>query len=282
HSPEKKPNGILLINVPSFENPFYSEIIKGARSSAIMHGFYLLISQGSLDSNYIEHIAELVKSSNVVGMIVLDYLPDSLLLNLDQILPVVQCCEYNKNCDIPYVGIDNLSAAINVMDYILSIGRRRIALINGPRKFMYARDRHSGYEQSLTSRNISVPRSWDIQLSEVNFDMAYTAACQLFSCENKPNAVFAVSDVFAAAVIKAANRYGLSVPDDVAVVGFDNIDVSMMSSPTITTVNQPKFQLGYTACEFLVDRINRPENQSNTILLNTELIVRESSSIDKR
>lgn len=272
--------GILILNVPSFENPFYADIIKGADASAKANRYHLHVSQGHIDKEYLGHTAGLVRNSKVVGIITLDYLPEDLLLSLNSIVPVVQCCEYNTAIDLPYVGIDNLSASIKIMEHILSTGRRKIAIFNGPLNFMYARDRRSGYQMSLATRGIIAPARWSVQLSNVNYDVCYTAAAKLFSEPDCPDAVFAVSDVYAAAVINAAKHAGLSVPRDVAVVGFDNIDASVMSNPTITTLSQPKYQIGYTACELLIDRIVNPDGPVNKMLLPTELIIRESSAID--
>ncbi len=89
---------------------------------------------------------------------------------------------------------------------------------------------------------------------------------------------FVISDVFAAAVIRAAKRFDLRIPEDIIVVGFDNLDISIMTCPTITTVNQPSFQLGYSACELLLDSINHPDMFPKSLILDTELIIRESSA----
>ncbi len=108
--------------------------------------------------------------------------------------------------------------------------------------------------------------------------MAYATTCQLLTDEVIPNAFFTASDTLAAAVIRAAKRYNYNVPKDITVIGFDNIDLSSMFSPTITTVSQPKFQMGFSACEMLLEKISNPNFATRSILLDTELIVRESTS----
>jgi LacI family repressor for deo operon, udp, cdd, tsx, nupC, and nupG len=107
--------------------------------------------------------------------------------------------------------------------------------------------------------------------------MAYQSAKTFFQRRLVPDAVFAVSDVLAAAAIKAAASCGFSVPQDVMVVGFDNVDISMTTTPTITTIEQPKFDLGYHAVEILVEQITRRNNPMKNRVLSTELIIRESS-----
>jgi LacI family transcriptional regulator, repressor for deo operon, udp, cdd, tsx, nupC, and nupG len=114
-------------------------------------------------------------------------------------------------------------------------------------------------------------------ISDINYALALQAAENLLRAADRPEAVFAVSDVIAAAVIKAAKRLGLSVPKDVAVVGFDNTEISLMCDPSITTVNQPRYEIGTCACEILVEQINDPHAARKHLLLGTELIAREST-----
>jgi len=151
-------------------------------------------------------------------------------------------------------------------------------MINGPMSFKYAVKRQEGFLDTLRKKDISVRPDWIVSLPEVNYQMAYSAVCRLLNNEIRPNAFFVISDVFAAAVIRAAKRFDLRIPEDIIVVGFDNLDISIMTCPTITTVNQPSFQLGYSACELLLDSINHPDMFPKSLILDTELIIRESSA----
>ena len=111
----------------------------------------------------------------------------------------------------------------------------------------------------------------------MNYDMAYASICHMLSSANPPDAIFASSDLIAAAAVKAAKLYHIKVPDDLVVVGFDNINISTICDPAITTISQPCFQLGYTAGEILYEHIVTPEKEQQHVILNTELIIRESS-----
>lgn len=116
-----------------------------------------------------------------------------------------------------------------------------------------------------------------IFLPDINYDMAFSAASQILSSREKPDAFFTSSDIQAAAAIRASSKFGLSVPNDISVIGFDNIDLSSIMMPAITTINQPKFQIGFAAGELLHENIMTPGLSSKFLTLDTELIIREST-----
>ena len=130
---------------------------------------------------------------------------------------------------------------------------------------------------ALQKAEVMIPKQCIVQLPEVSYEMAYAAICRLLNSDSRPNAFFTISDIFAAAVIRAAKRFHLHVPRDILVVGFDNIELSSMTPPYITTVNQTKFQMGYTACEMLLELLEEPQEEMKSLILDTELIIREST-----
>ena len=276
-----KPTGsLILVCLPSIANPFYSNILKGIKASANAHGFHILIHPEVISRSTISRFNDIRQYANISGIITLSAKMDPLLLEtLDNYAPVVQCCEYNSKSHVPYVGIDDFNAARSATDYLLSSGRKKIAFVNGPLTFNYAQERLRGFEDALLKNNVSIPSSWKISLPDISYDIGYSSISQLLSGSNRPNAIFAISDVFAIAALRAARRFGLRVPHDLSVIGFDNIDIAAMVSPAISTINQPCFQIGFTACETLAERIRNPVSMPHSILLDAELVLRESSPI---
>jgi LacI family repressor for deo operon, udp, cdd, tsx, nupC, and nupG len=222
---------------------------------------------------------ELLEKIHAEGLIITNHVPTSILTKLNDTLPLVQCCEYDSTLPIPYVSIDDIAATRSAMEYLISLGRRNIALINGPIRYKYARQRLQGYLESLEKAGIKEDPDLILQLPDVNYDVASSAIKELMLAHKRPDAFFCVSDAYAAAVIKSCTKMGLRVPQDVMVVGFDNIDIAAMLSPTITTINQPKYQLGFSSCELLIELINNPNPSVRSILMETELIVRESTTL---
>lgn len=273
----QKSNDLIIFNIPSLDNPFYGLIIKGAKAAAQRNGYNMLINEDPIDDKSIEAFSALLKRTNAAGLITTNCISRSNLLKLNAALPLVQCCECIPTANIPFVTIDDVAAARNAVSYLISLGKRRIAFINGPIEYKYAQDRLKGYLQALDAAHIEKDSDSIIQLQEINYDMAVSAAFQLLNSEKRPDAFFASSDVYAVAAIKAARRSSLRVPQDIAIVGFDNIELSSMCTPSITTVNQPKFQLGLLSCEMLIKRISKEKIPISDMYMDTELIVRETT-----
>lgn len=268
---------LIVLNIPDTQNVFYQEVIRGAKMSASAHGFYLLIYESYINPGTIRDFCGLLCRISASGVILLNQLSAGLLEQIQAVVPLIQCCEYNKEAPYPYVGIDDLYAARNATQHLIACGHQKIAFINGPLSFKYAVDRQEGFLEALREARITVPKNWIVQLPEVHYELAYSAICRLFNSTNVPNAIFAISDIFAMAALRAARRYGFKVPRDIMVVGFDNLEFSMMTFPSITTVNLPKYQMGYSACEMLIEYILNPLAEPRSILLDTQLMIREST-----
>ncbi|HHV10736.1 MAG TPA: LacI family transcriptional regulator [Clostridiales bacterium] len=275
---KSRENLLFLINMPSNNNPFYGDIIEGAQSAARRHGHFLLSSCLNLNDFSIDSLFLLVNNHHISGIINTTDTPYHLLMRIQNTMPIVQCSEYNETCtSVSYVSIDDIEASRKAVEYAISTGHKKVAILNSTYRFHYADRRKTGYALALLGAGLEIVPEWVIQIPDVDFSMAYSAASKLFALPNPPDAVFTISDIFAAATIKAAAAAGLRVPQDVIVIGFDNINVSITTTPSITTVGQPRYQLGYTAFEILLNETMNPNTPKQQILLDTELIIREST-----
>lgn len=276
---EKINGGLIVFNIPSFENPFYAQIMTGAKDAAIRRGYQLLINEEHLNDNTIDSFLALIEKNAAVGLITTNHISPSLLKRICITnIPLVQCCEYDPNFDIPYVSIDDVASAKVVMEYLFSLGKRKIAFVNGPIRYKYARERLRGYQEYLEKSGLKLDSELIIQLPEISFNLAVFAVADLLK-RKTPDSFFCVSDVLASATIKAVQRIGISIPNEIMVVGFDNVELSLMNTPSITTVSQPKYQMGFSSCEILAERIVNKGIPTRNILYETELVVRESTTI---
>ena len=273
---------IIVLNVQDIKNTFYQQIMDGANISAKSHGYDLMITQSSLKKDRIPDFIKLLKKVDAKGVILLSILPMQSLEAIANEFPVVQCSEYNPESNLPYVSINNYESAKLATEYLIASGRNKIAFVNGPLSYQYAVERRRGYMDAMNSAGLTVRPDWCIQLPKVDFDMAYTSVRKMLDAKILPNAIFAVSDILAAAAVKAVKQSDLLVPEDISVVGFDNSPISIMTSPSITTVSQPAYQLGFCACDMIHDIVLNSYLDSKTIMLNTEFIIRESTQLQLR
>ena len=269
---------LILFTLPFDFNSFFNEIVRGVKASAAQHGYQVLLLQEHINANTYPGFEKTIKNLKISGLITLNHINAGLMEKLVELLPVVQCCDYDLSSkSVSSVTLDDQKTAKTAVDYLFSLGRRRIAFMSGPLRYSDNFYRKEGYLQSLRANGVDPIPSWITHLPEVNYNMAFSSATQLLSQPVRPDAFVAISDLFACAIVNAARRLGLSIPEDVMVIGYDNVDYSMISSPTITTINTPKFQLGYTACEILVERMLNPNASVQHISLPSELIIREST-----
>ena len=282
YSPRETPSsrqGVLVMNVPSLGNPFYADIIEGAKSSAKHNDYTLCITEEEISAETLPDYLSVLGQVDAKGLIVLNYLDPDTRDAIYKRLPLVQCCEFDNDGDVSCVGIDNVHAAEKAVRHLISLGRSKIAFLNGPVSYKYSEYRLRGYQKVLKEHGIELTPEWCVNLPDVTVDYAYATAVRLLTGTNIPDAIFTASDICAAGVIKAAVHKKFRVPEDIMVVGFDNIDISNMTMPSITTVNQPRFQIGFVACNILCEKIKDPSAEQQTIMMETELVIRESTSI---
>lgn len=269
---------LIVVSVTLEFGEFHTEVLKGITASLNSHGYTLIIWTKSITSQTISQFLRIMKASSVSGIIILD---ESLNINvLNKIkshFPVIQVSEHNPDSDIPHVSIDNQKSAYNATEYILSRNRNKIAFISGPLTRSYNQARFSGFMQALEDAGTSILPNWKLHLPELNYDLALGSISQILTSADRPNAIFACSDLLGIAAINAAVKNHIAVPDDLIIVGFGNINYSVMSSPTLTTVSQPMFQMGYRCSEMLYQLIVNPSVQLQSVVLQTELIIREST-----
>lgn len=267
---------LLLVLVPDFANPFYAQIVQGVESVTRGRGYRLLLAGAS--SSQAPHGTALDALYNRLadGVINLAHLDDDpgLLAELRQ-LPWVNCSEFLPDAGLPYVSIDHRQAAVEVVQYLLNRGHRRIAIISADETYHWARWRHEGYAQALGRAGFAADPELVQVASSTEYEAGAQAAGRLLALVEPPTAVFAVSDTLAIGAIKALRRAGRRVPQDIAVVGFDDLPLSAVFEPALTTIGQPMRELGAAAAEMLLARLAGQSPPSRT--LPHRLVVRDSA-----
>lgn len=268
----------ILVLVPDFANPFYSNIIDGIQQTARNNNFEIFLLQTKDNYPNPNYYLNLVKKGGFSGVLWLCATPPVELLSvMEQSIPMVMCCEYSEDYPCSYVSIDDRTAAYRAVNYLISTGCKNIGFVNCSLKYKYARFRREGYLQALADAGLPFHPEWYITIPCIDYTLAYSAILQALHADATPDAFFTCSDVYAAATINAAQKLGFSIPQQLSVIGFDNVETSRITYPAITTIAQPGFQMGQQACSILVEKIDNPQLPNRQIFLNTEFIIREST-----
>lgn len=268
----------IVVLVPDFSNPFNGTVIDGVKKAAKNCDYLITVVLAKEENTNLEYYEHILRDINFAGIIALSAFPSlEVALQVNAKWPLVLCSEHWGNPKISHVGIDDVKAAHQATNFLITTGRRNIALVNSTLNRKYARDREIGFRLAHQDAGLDVTDDTIVHLSSISYSMALSHLIFLF--ENKPeiDAVFAAADIFAAAAIEAAKRVGRKIPEDIAVIGFDNIDLTTMVSPTITTMAQPSFEIGYHSCDILIESIEKPHFKPKNITLFTDFIIREST-----
>ncbi|MFS0774985.1 LacI family DNA-binding transcriptional regulator [Neobacillus sp. 3P2-tot-E-2] len=268
---------LLLILIPTISNPFYLEIIKGIEQVAISQNYNILLCETDSNPNKENIYFDLIRKKMADGIITMDPAVNvETLKKLAENFAIIQCSEYEECSGIPYVTIDNEEASYRAVKHLIQIGHHKIALMNADEKYLFARQRKMGYKRALEENGITLRNEYIISTQNLGFENGQRAMKKILNLQDRPTAVFAVSDLLAIGALKEINAAGLHVPNDIAVVGFDKIDFSNMTNPTLTTIAQPMRKMGNVAARMLIEKIKGEEVES--ILLDHELVIRESTS----
>lgn len=266
-------SGLVGLLMPSIMNSFFSEIIQGISeaSSRANHAvvFCLIDDQASVDK-----YLSLLMEKRIDGAIVSPFsgLFDFKLFSqqlIDADIPVVSVTRPAGNADVPCVRADDFKGGCDATNHLIELGHSRIAYVSFMKNDYLADLRYQGYQRAMDS--IGGQHSYIQADSTDHVDVK-----KLLDLPERPTAVFASSDVLAADMIRQLQNLGLRVPEDISVVGFDDLFVCTLMSPEITTIRQPKRELGLVAFEQLSKLTSG--KRAGDLVLDVELIVRNSTS----
>jgi LacI family repressor for deo operon, udp, cdd, tsx, nupC, and nupG len=279
-------SGAVLVVVPDIGNPFFSKILKGIESRARDLSYSVLIGDIGSDPGQIETFARDVAARRADGLILLNGRAPAL--NMAEVpgepprerplgYPVVVVSERIPDARLPTVGIDNVAAAKAAVLHLIEAGHRRVAHIAGPVANVLTKERLVGYLAAMRSVGLE-PDAGAIVHGDFSIASGRQAVRAFMGIEKRPSAIFASNDEMAMGAIGELKRLGLSVPGDVAVVGFDDIEFSEICDPPLTTIHQPRFEMGQVAMSLLVRRLRGDIQGDEEIVLPAELIVRASTT----
>lgn len=278
---QQRANAIGVI-APDLSNPFFSSIIAGIEQIAGPNGFGVLVTESSMTGQGAFDHASLLAAARVDGFVVLDGQIDlgrlrNRVTSLSQV-PVVSACEYPEDLPAPSVTVDNTGGAEKAVRHLADLGHTKIGHITGPRGNILTTTRLQGFRAGLNSIGLPVREDF-ILPGDFNLEAGKLAAEIWRTMDDRPTAMFCASDQQAFGFISQLSRQGFRVPEDVSVIGFDDIEVSEFFVPALTTISQPRLELGRMAARMVLDRINGESHREGLHpQLDVTLVVRDSTA----
>lgn len=270
--------GVIGLVIPAgvstiFVDPFFPQLIQGvsAAGNANDYSMMLWLAESAYEQRTIRQI---LHSGLLDGIIVSSMLIDD---------PIVESLHKSKmpfiligrhpTLDVNYLDVDNVLGGREATLHLLRLGYQRVATITGPQNMIAGLDRYQGYREALQAYDVPI-RSELVVESDFSENGGYAAMKRLLPA--KPDAIFIASDTMTMGALRALREVGLRVPQDVAIVGYDDVPAAAKIEPPLTTIRQSTHQMGYTAMETLLDIIRLPNSHLYHIILPTELVVRAS------
>lgn len=259
--------GVVL---PDLHGEFFSEVIRGIDLSARRAGYHILVSGSHADRAEMRAVLSALRG-RVDGLIVMspDLEPETLVSDLPHGLPIVLLNSAVKGW--PSLTIDNYGGARDVVNHLVSLGHGRVAFVGGPIHNIDARDRRRGYRAAIRATGLEPLELDGLFTEESGFD----AARAILQITPRPTAVFTANDAMAIGALSSLRESGVRVPEDIALVGFDDVPIARYLAPPLTTVSVPIAELGRSGFE-LLHALTRGEPPPPTRKLKTALVVRES------
>jgi DNA-binding LacI/PurR family transcriptional regulator len=262
------------------ERPFLANLLKGIEAEARERGFALIYGDSDGEFEKEQNYLNIMKQKKIDGIILIttNYYNDLLSIVKNYNIPVVFASGYISDPEISCVTVDNVAAAYDMVEFLCQAGHRDIAFIKGPDLDMLAsQERLRGVKLALRLSNIKYESARIIE-GDFTYESGYSAAQKILNKFPDVTAIFAFNDEMAVGAIRYLKEQGISIPEDISVVGFDGIDLGKYTSPALTTIKQSGYHLGLKSIEILNKIIKKGKIEDNKVFIPHELVVRESTN----
>jgi len=273
----KKTQTVGLI-IPDISNAFSAEVVRGIEDVAHKNNYNVILCNSDLDFDREMKYVTTLQEKQVDGLIFLSeqVTPEHFNCFVRSRLPIVLAATWDERGVFPSVNIDNVAAAKWATQHLASLGHEQIAFISGTLDDPVAGvTRLRGYKEGLSAEDLPIKEEF-IREGDYTYKTGYKGMRSLLQLDLKPTAVFAASDEMALGAMNAIVDGGFRVPEDIAVIGFDNIDLATKVRPRLSTIAQPMYEMGMEAMAMLVDILAGETVENQNVILPVELIIRES------
>lgn len=264
------PRGVAAL----FSDPYFPQVIQGISAACNLHDYstMLWLAEPEYERRTIQQI---VTAGMIDGVIVASALTDDAVVEAVRVrkIPFVLIGRHPIHPDLTYIDVDNRMSSRDAVMHLLRLGHKRVATISGPLSMIGGMDRLEGYKDALRARGF-IPDDSLIAEGDFSEDSGYSAMRELLP--RNPDAIFVASDMMALGAMRALREAGKKIPDDIALVGYDDMPFAARTDPPLTTVRQPIHRAGFVAAETLMELIQEQDAAPRRVILPTELVIRES------
>ena len=259
---------IIGIVMPDVATSYYGDIVSGIEDEANVHGYNVILTHAGVEGNRLHESLEMMSERRVDGLIIFSLALEEqdIAVIIDLNIPVLLIATEVAGSQIPYIKVDDYAASYAAVEYLIQHGHSKIGLAGVNQTDPIAGvPRIQGYKDALFSNGIVFDNK-NIQYGDFSFDAGKKAMDTFSQLEDPITAVFCVSDETALGIISRCYEIGWSVPDDISVIGYDNSKISYMSSPPISTIAQPFYEMGKKGCSRLILSIGTKEKIHSEII----------------
>ena len=275
-----KRTNILALVLTDITNPFFTTLARGVEDTASDAGFIVIFCNTDESETEEQKYLQVLLQQQVDGILLVPARStfDSIELIQKHGTPVVALDRrLPPNAEVDVVRCESVDGAYRLVQLLIGLGHRQIAILSGPKIASTAEDRVTGYRQSMLEAGVD-HRSQLVYYGAFTQSSGYEMARQALNISPRPTALFAANNLIAIGALKAVRDAGLRVPEDIAMVSFDDLPANLLTSPFFTVAVQPAYEMGQRATELLLARLaGKAPEQCQEILLPTDLIVRQSS-----
>lgn len=265
----------------SLVEPFYTKIFLGAEFEARNHNYYILLTTIPTKFNSKKSIPRFVLERNVDGIIIAGRVPIKLIQYIMDIeLPVVLVDFYTRSYKTGAVLIDNIDGAYQAVVHLIKMGHKDICFVGGDLNHPSISDRLDGYRKALNDFQITIKEQFVVTNSKnTSIPAGYNAAEQILQLSEKPTAIFACNDAMAIGCIRKFKEEQIKIPDQTAIIGFDDIEMNIEIEPNLSSMHVKKEEMGALAVQQIVNLITNKKQSTEKVLVPAELIIRDSTRL---
>lgn len=275
----KNRTNMLGMVIPDITNPFFPSVVRGVEDVAYRRSFRVILCNADNDSaKEASYVSEL-RSYRIAGLLIIPAggadIASHLKAYASASVPVVCIDRVPEGWKGDAVLVSNMEGAYQATRYLIQMGHTCLAVISGPLELTNSAERLKGFTRALNEAGIAIEPEF-VQESRFDTVSGYRAALRLLRMLPRPTAIFACNDLIAFGALQAAREVGLRCPEDISIAGFDSLEVTKFTDPSLTSVYQPGYQLGSTAARMLLERVDGLRSAPKKVLLPTELKKRNS------